>query len=595
MSSSQGKRLIGRRQVLIETAAVGAGSLLATYSLPLGAATPDHAAQPPAAGAASPAAQAAGPAKASAPVERYSIAADVRTTVERTVVPIPVPPTSPEIYPREVATYERYGYGKWQHGPGSPIEKRLDLLPAGHAAATTGRTEKLVSFFTISDIHIDDKESPAVTKYLGYQGGSSSGYSGVVLYTTHVLDTAVQTINALHRQSPFDFGLSLGDNANNTQFNELRWFIDVLDGRTITPSSGAHIGAGEIDYQRPYQAAGLERTIPWYSAIGNHDQHWSGAGLMDDRIRRAMVGDGVLEMGNLLVNGGNTKSRGFYVGRIDGSTPYGNVVDAGPIDDFATPPKVVADPDRRSLATSSSLTKGWMREFSNTTSNPRGHGFSNPADDLACYAFEPKPGGAVRVIVLDDNSKAVASPPPMHCAAGSLDRTRLDWLVGELEKGQRERKLMIIAAHIPVGLRKPDGSPDASFSSASDISESELMTTLHRYPNLILWVAGHRHRNTITAQPSPDPQRPELGFWEVETASLRDFPQQFRRFDIVRNSDGTVSIIAICVDTAVAAGTPAARSRTYAIAAQQIFGGPLDGAPSGAINRELVVAVDARR
>lgn len=595
MSSSQPKRLIGRRQVLIETAAVGAGSLFATYAGPLGAATPDQATQPQAGGGAPQAAKAVAPAKGRVAVERYPIATDVQTTVDRTVVPVPVPSTSPEIYPREVATYERYGYGKWQYGAGSPIQRRLDLLPAGQAAAPAGRGEKLVSFFAISDIHLDDKESPAVTKFLGYQGGSSSGYSGVVLYTTHVLDAAVQTINALHRQSPFDFGLSLGDNANNTQFNELRWFIDVLDGRTITPSSGAHVGAGTIDYQKPYQAAGLDKTIPWYSAIGNHDQHWSGAGLMDDRIRQAMVGDRVLEMGNLLVNGGNTKSRGFYVGRIDGSTPYGNVIDVGPVDDFAVPPRVVADPNRRSLATSSSLTRDWMREFSNTTSNPRGHGFSELTDDLACYSFEPRPGGAVRIIVLDDNSKAMASPPPMHCAMGSLDRKRLDWLVGELEKGQRDGKLMIIAAHIPVGLRKPDGSPDPSFSAASEISESDLLTTLHRYPNLILWVAGHRHRNTVTAQPSPDATRPELGFWEVETASLRDFPQQFRRFDIFRNSDGTVSIVAVCVDTAVAPGSPAAKSRNYAIAAQQIFGGPLDGAPSCAINRELVVAVSSRR
>ena len=79
----------------------------------------------------------------------------------------------------------------------------------------------------------------------------------------------------------------------------------------------------------------------------------------------------------------------------------------------------------------------------------------------------------------------------------------------------------------------------------------------------------------VTPQPY-DPaqltQGPENSFWEVETASLRDFPQQFRTFDLRRNSDNTVSIIVTNVDTAIARGTPAATSRAYAIGAARIFG-----------------------
>jgi len=47
---------------------------------------------------------------------------------------------------------------------------------------------------------------------------------------------------------------------------------------------------------------------------------------------------------------------------------------------------------------------------------------------------------------------------------------------------------------------------------------------------------GHRHINAITPQPSKDPTHPELGFWVVETPSLKDFLQQFRTFDIVHFS-----------------------------------------------------------
>ena len=83
--------------------------------------------------------------------------------------------------------------------------------------------------------------------------------------------------------------------------------------------------------------------------------------------------------------------------------------------------------------------------------------------------------------------------------------------------------------------------------------------------------------------------RPELGFWQIETASLRDFPQQLRTFEIVRNSDNTVSIFTTNVDPAVKEGSLAATSRSYAIAAQQIFNNKIDTTLTGSsYNAELV-------
>lgn len=236
-----------------------------------------------------------------------------------------------------------------------------------------------------------------------------------------------------------------------------------------------------------------------------------------------------------------------------------------------------------------------MGEFFNSSSSPNGHGFTpaNLDDDFACYSFEPKAGQPIKVISLDDTGKAMDDPPRGHYASASLDQERYDWLVSELDKGQAEGKLMIVATHIPIGLRKADGSLGATFSPASEITDSALIAKLHSYPNLILWISGHAHRNVITAQLSPDPKRPELGFWEVETASLRDFPQQFRRFDIVRNSDNTISIITTCESAAVAPGSPAAKSRSYAVATQQIFRNPVPGAPSGVFNAELVAPLSS--
>jgi hypothetical protein len=61
--------------------------------------------------------------------------------------------------------------------------------------------------------------------------------------------------------------------------------------------------------------------------------------------------------------------------------------------------------------------------------------------------------------------------------------------------------------------------------------------------------------------------------------------------ETVRNSDDTVSILTTDVDTAVEDGSPAAQSRTYAVAAQQIFKNALGLEPACSYNAELVTQV----
>ena len=105
----------------------------------------------------------------------------------------------------------------------------------------------------------------------------------------------------------------------------------------------------------------------------------------------------------------------------------------------------------------------------------------------------------------------------------------------------------------------------------NEVDLAGLVTALQNTPTLLMWIAGHRHLNTVKAFVSPDRiNAPEKGFWQVETSSLHDWPQQFRTFEIFINSDYSVSIDVVNVDPAVAEGTPAAKSRKYAIAAQQI-------------------------
>ncbi|MCX6348380.1 MAG: TIGR03768 family metallophosphoesterase, partial [Candidatus Aureabacteria bacterium] len=388
-------------------------------------------------------------------VPSYPIAADVYTTLDKTVVPRPTPPDTPLLLPCQVSEYAPNHYGEWDYGDPCPFV-RPDLQSGEISPSVTDPSATtLLRFFTMSDIHIADKESPAQCIYFGYDfpepstpdgpAGNSSAYSAVILYTTQVLDAAVQTINALHKKAPFDFGIALGDAANNTQYNELRAYINVLDGKMIAPSSGAHHGARAIDYQRPYQAAGLDQSIKWGQAIGNHDQFWMGSAPTNDYIRRTHVGNRILNIGPItsLPPDWPTvfSTRGFYMGVVDGWTKFGEIIDVGPVGNYPQPPNIVADSNRRSLSM-----QGWMSEFFKTASKPVGHGFTRKMinNKFACYHFYPRADIPIKVIVLDDTDRVGGG------AAGALDKKRYEWLVNELDAGEAAGELMVICAHVPV-------------------------------------------------------------------------------------------------------------------------------------------------
>lgn len=514
----------------------------------------------------------------------------------------------------QIPEYDRLGYGKWAYiNWPLPVVPRLDIMPANYSAASVSQKTRLLNFFAMTDIHLTDKEAPNQLIYVqqsnpGYAGQNSSIYSGVMLYTPQVFDAAIQTANALHKKDPFDFFISLGDVCNTSMYNELRWYIDIIDGKVITPSSGAHAGADRIDYQKPFKAAGLDKTIPFYQTLGNHDHFMIGsfpvyetAGLAD-----SYTSDTVWSVSNDLLTPvttsfpanidnsrrNNTADR-YYQGVIDGTTPYGTIKYAGAVGDFSAPPKVVADPDRRALHRTE-----WIQEFFNSTSSPVGHGFnlvtSNknfialvpPSEQagFACYSFVPKANVPLKVIVLDDTQREDDGSVDIH-GHGFLDATRWAWLQAELADGQLANQLMIIACHIPICVTNVGtelewwlGDTHATTNNACTITE--LVTTLQNSTNLLMWISGHRHVNHVKAfKPPAIGGVPENGFWQVETSSLRDFPQQFRTFEIFLNSDYTVSIEAVNVDIAVAEGTPAATSRKYAIATQQILQNPLKSNP----------------
>ncbi len=509
----------------------------------------------------------------------------VYTTIDRMIVP--TIPTSSTIHPYDVSKFSEYGYGQYQYGAGLGYDERLDLMSADYSNANVTKVSSLLRFFAMADVHVTDEESPTQGVYFGVrENGIISGYSPAMSYSTQMLDAAVQTVNEINKKDSLDFGIFLGDLGNNGQYDELRWFIDTLDGKTINPDSGIKddpVPGPNNDYQDEFKAAGLDGSIPWYTAIGNHDHFWMGTNPPTEYIRSSYTGSDILKVGDIFTPGGLYRSD-FYVGTIDGSTPDGTPIGAGPVNTTA-PITVSSDSNRRLISV-----EEWMNEFSNTTSSPSGHGFSGAEPGFACYTFEPDPDVPIRIIVLDD-TQSEADLDIHGYGHGTLDQKRYDWLVSELDKGQAEDKLMIVAAHIPIGVQM-NGRLGAfiGWSTQAAVSEGDLIAKLHTYPNLLMWTSGHRHLNNVTAQYSPDPEHPELGFWVVETPSLREFPQQFRTFEVALNSDSTISIFVTDVDPIVEGNMLAEKSRSYAIAAYQIFNSSLPIQPTGSLsyNAELI-------
>jgi len=455
---------------------------------------------------------------------------------------------------------------------GEPHAVRDDFGVAADQPAK-GARRPLLCLAHLTDLQLADVQSPTRFEFLN-RYFADPRYAEIIpvqrpqeALTAHAVDAMLRTVNAASGPatgSPLRLAVTTGDAIDNAQWNELQIFLALLDGGLVTPDSGGprHEGVQSVDWpdgwfwkpdgdaadgpdffrrefgfphhpglleraMREFHADGLD--IPWLACFGNHEALNQGVGQMTPDISGALLG---------------TRKPMALPEAFDHDHALDLFTDR-PEAFLAGPARTVtADPERRAITR-----RDFVEAHFRPGARPDGHGFGmqNRLDGTAHYVHDT---AAARLIALDTNCLAGG-------AAGCLDRQQARWLEarlaevhsayrgpgGEVVSTGHEDRLVIVFSHHGTDTLTNSRHPGPGGEPL--LSGADVLTLLHRFPNVVLWLNGHTHTNRVRAR--RDPADPARGFWEVTTCAIVDWPCQARLVELA-DAGEYLSIVCTMLD-----------------------------------------------
>lgn len=426
------------------------------------------------------------------------------TTDER-LVPTHAPATNPTASnprnPEEVDAMLADGLGDFMVEAGEPVMPRTidDSTPP-----PSGPNAKMLTRFVhFADTQLADDESPSRIVNADAPEVTSGAFRPQEGHECRIMNATVRTINRLNQDSPVDFVLLGGDNADNAQTNEIEWVLSILSGAdSVECDSGVDddpVPGANNDPKDPFVAAGLD--MPWLWVTGNHD---------------------VLNQGNFppLAREADYLSDYAATGTRDWSKPGGPVI-LGDV-----PPD-----DRRQPLDGKGV-------LALVKADGDGHGITDDAlaSGRAFYAFDVE-GTPLRIITLDTTA-------PTGSSEGLIRQSELDdFIIPTLDDALAKGKYVILTSH-HASARLTDGGQFGGVAQPDAVLPDAFQGVVSSYPNILMHLAGHTHHHKVTKVEIPM----ATPYWEVETAALADFPNQLRVIEIWDLDNGYLSIRMIGLD-----------------------------------------------